>query len=125
MAWEPSLLKRGNSQLGGHDEVMQAISLAFPGTDWRRAPSGEEFVKWMESNGGTVSEEYRAMMVQEPSNWHGLFDTQDVTVEFDLGPSDNVRFVNVTSRGNHAEAQRRLRALARERQWVIKGDYDE
>jgi hypothetical protein len=125
MAWEPSLVKHDDSQLGSPDEVMQAISLAFPGMEWQIAPGGEDFIKQMEQYGSTVSDEFRAMMLQTPPHWQGLFDTETVTVEFNLGPSDDVRFVNVTSRGEHSEAQRRVRALAQEKQWMIKGDYNE
>jgi hypothetical protein len=125
MAWEPALVKDDDSPLGTPDEVRQAISLAFPSTEWQLAPGGEELVKQMQQYGSPISDEWRAMMLQTLPHWQGIYDTEAVTVEFDLGSGGAILFVSISSHGEHAEAQKRLRALARDRGWVLKRDYEE
>lgn len=125
MSWEPSLVKHDDSPLGSPDEVRKSIALAFPSTEWDLAPGGETLVKQMQQLGGTISDEWRQMMLQTPPHWHGSYDTKPVTIEFDLGSGDEVLFVSITSHGEHSEAQKRLRALARDKGWFLKGDFEQ
>ena len=125
MSWEPSLVRRDGSALGSADELRTAIDRAFPGTAWDLAPGGEELLKHMQQFGSSISNEWRAMLLQTPPHWHGLYDTEAVTVEVNLGCGEQIRWVNITSHGDHSEARKRLQALADEQGWVIKGDFEE
>ena len=124
MAWEPSLVTIDHSALGSPEEVRQALSHVFPGTEWNLAGGGEDLVKQMQELGTNISEEWRDLLLQTLPNWHGIYDTEPLAVEFDLGSGEKILFVNITSRGNHTEAQKRLRALASDRGWRLKGDFE-
>ena len=122
MSWEASFVKQGGTLLGASADVRNAIARAFPGIEWELAPGGEERLREMERYGAALSDEWRAMILATPPHWDGLFDAEPVTVEFDLSPAEPVRWVTITSRGDHDEAQRRLQALAGENGWVLKAD---
>lgn len=124
MSWEPSLIARDGSALGSADELRAAVDRAFPGTVWELTPGGEELLKQMEQFGSPVTDEWRAMLQQSPPHWHGLYDTDAVTVEFKLGCGEQIQWVNVTSRGDHSKVREHLRALTDERGWAIKGDLE-
>jgi hypothetical protein len=125
MSWEPCLVKTDGQPLGTPDEIRHAITLEFPKTKWNLEPGGNDLLEQIMSYGSNISTEWRAMILQTEPSWRGTYDTDPVTVEFNLGPGEQIMWVNVTSRGDHAEAQRRLRKLARDMGWLIKGDFDE
>lgn len=122
MSWEPTLLTPDGSAIGTPDQVRESISRAFPNTEWELAPGGEALLEQFEHFGSNLSDEWRTQILQTPPHWHGLYDSEDVSVEFHLGFSDTVQQISITSRGNHAVSQRRLRAIADENGWLIRND---
>jgi hypothetical protein len=123
MAWEPSLARRDALPLGSADAVRQAITKGFPGTVWELAPGGAALLAEFERLGSNFSADWRTQVLRTPPRWHGIWDSEAVSLEFALAVGDAVAWVNVTSRGEHSEAQQRLRTVAREQGWVIEGDF--
>jgi hypothetical protein len=78
----------------------------------------------MELLGTKLSDDWRAMMLQAPAMWHGTYDTDVVTVTFEVGCGSNVPWISVTTRGDHIKAQVPLRTLAQEKGWVLQHDFE-
>jgi hypothetical protein len=122
MSWEPSFRRADNTSLGSRDDVFAALTRAFPGTEFKLSLGGRELLAEIERSDPGIPQSSRDVILRTPSQWHGVYDTVPVTIEFTIPADEPIVFIMIRSVGDHVECQNRLRLLAVAEDWLLEGD---